>query len=202
MARPKVGLPLLAPPHALTLGPTHWDPAHAASIQGRQALGKENKCTVRCNALATPYGGAQRKRFGGALAVATRAALGPVYAGCPILQRGCASSGPGGQGRAPPRSTEVGRGGRRSKPAQPQDTLEVSAATSESSSQAPPHRPSAPKGLAACARLTRGANSALHAAHDSALLRCNALCLLHRWRCPCCRAVAGFGRSIAALQRA
>ena len=35
MARPKVGHPLFTFPHTLTLGPAHWDPAHAAKRQAR-----------------------------------------------------------------------------------------------------------------------------------------------------------------------
>ena len=40
MARPKVGLSLFTLPHALTLGPAHWDPAHAASTRQARSLNK------------------------------------------------------------------------------------------------------------------------------------------------------------------
>ena len=44
MARPKVGFPLFTLPHALTLGPAHWDPAHAAGTRQARSL-KEKETT-------------------------------------------------------------------------------------------------------------------------------------------------------------
>ena len=39
---PKVGLPLFTLPRALTLGPAHWDPAHAGSKRQAGSLNKYN----------------------------------------------------------------------------------------------------------------------------------------------------------------
>ena len=43
----EVGLPLFAPPHALTLGPAHWDPAHAASKRKAGSLNNKHKSSRR-----------------------------------------------------------------------------------------------------------------------------------------------------------
>ena len=47
---PKVGPPLFTLPHALTLGPSHWDPAHAASKRQARSLGQttNNKQNFPC----------------------------------------------------------------------------------------------------------------------------------------------------------
>ena len=42
IARPKVGLPLFTLPRAPTLGPAHWDPAHAASKRQAGSLKQYN----------------------------------------------------------------------------------------------------------------------------------------------------------------